>query len=539
MQKLFTLNPYSFKIHSLSFECVVINCHRDGGKSAVKLRKEMGRFGIWVVGLCLMVGGHGIEGETSHHSYRNLQSDPADQPYRTAYHFQPPKNWMNGPMYYNGVYHLFYQYNPYAAVWGNITWAHSTSYDLVNWVHLELAIKPTDPFDINGCWSGSATILTGEEPVIIYTGKDSQNRQVQNLSVPKNISDPLLREWIKSPHNPLMTPIDGIDASNFRDPTTAWQGSDKVWRILSQTPLHSSNKTGMWECPDFYPVSISSRNGVETSVQNAETRHVLKASFNGNDYYIMGKYRRILWAWIQEADKDTEKGWSGLQSFPRSVLLDQNGQRLVQWPVKEIAILHKNQVTFHNKELRGGSVIEVSGITASQADVEVSFDFPHLEEAELMDPSWTDPQALCSRKNVSVKGGIGPFGLLVLASNNLTEQTAIFFRIFKSTQEKHIVLMCSDQSRSSLRQDVDKTIYGAFVDIDLNHEQISLRSLIDHSIVESFGGKGKTCITARVYPELAINTEAHLYAFNSGNQTLNISTLSAWSMKNAEMVPTN
>ena len=62
---------------------------------------------------------------------------------------------------------------------------------------------------------------------------------------------------------------------------------------------------------------------------------------------------------------------------------------------------------------------------------------------------------------------------------------------------------------------------------------------IDHSIVESFGGKGKTCITARVYPELAINTEAHLYAFNNGNQTLNISTLSAWSMKNAEMVPTN
>ena len=280
-------------------------------------------------------------------------------------------------MYYNGVYHLFYQYNPYAAVWGNITWAHSTSYDLVNWVHLELAIKPTDPFDINGCWSGSATILPGEEPVIIYTGKDSQNRQVQNLAVPKNISDPLLREWIKSPHNPLMTPIDGIDASNFRDPTTAWQGSDKVWRILvgslinghgtallyrsrdfvnwnkSQTPLHSSNKTGMWECPDFYPVSV--RNGVETSVQNADVQHVLKASFNGNDYYIIGKYepetdtylvetdfldagsdlrydygkfyasktffdaakkQRILWAWIQESDSssaDIEKGWSGLQ----------------------------------------------------------------------------------------------------------------------------------------------------------------------------------------------------------------------------------
>ena len=282
-------------------------------------------------------------------------------------------------MYYNGVYHLFYQYNPYAAVWGNITWGHSISYDLVNWVHLEHAINPTDPFDINGCWSGSATILPGGEPLILYTGIDSQNRQVQNLAMPKNISDPLLREWKKSSHNPLMTPTNGIDGNSFRDPTTAWQGPDKVWRVLvgslingsgeallyrsidfvnwtkSQIPLHSSNKTGMWECPDFYPVSISSRNGVDTSVKNADTQHVLKASFKGSDYYIMGKYvpetdnyfietdfldggsdlrydygkfyasktffdaakkRRILWAWIRESDSasaDIEEGWSGLQ----------------------------------------------------------------------------------------------------------------------------------------------------------------------------------------------------------------------------------
>ena len=58
----------------------------------------------------------------------------------------------------------------------------------------------------------------------------------------------------------------------------------------SQIPLHSSDKTGMWECPDFYPVSSSSRNGVDTSVQNADTKHVLKASFKENDHYIIGKY---------------------------------------------------------------------------------------------------------------------------------------------------------------------------------------------------------------------------------------------------------
>lgn len=59
---------------------------------------------------------------------------------------------------------------------------------------------------------------------------------------------------------------------------------------------------------------------------------------------------------------------------------------------------------------------------------------------------------------------------------------------------------------------------------------------IDHSIIESFGGKGKTCITARVYPKLAIDTAVHLYTFNYGNHTLKISSLSAWSMKNAKMV---
>ena len=77
-------------------------------------------------------------------------------------------------MYYNGVYHMLYHYNSYVAIWGNITWAHSISYVLVKWVNLGQALNPTDPCDINGCWTSSATILPGEEPVIIYTGVDTE-----------------------------------------------------------------------------------------------------------------------------------------------------------------------------------------------------------------------------------------------------------------------------------------------------------------------------------------------------------------------------
>ncbi|OMO66948.1 Concanavalin A-like lectin/glucanases superfamily, partial [Corchorus capsularis] len=502
----------------------------------------------------------------------------------------------NGPMYYRGIYHLFYQYNPYAAVWGNISWAHSISYDLVNWIHLDHALNPEDPFDINGCWSGSTTLLPGEKPVILYTGSDTKNQQVQNLAVPKNLSDPFLKEWIKSSHNPVMSPIDdGLDPDNFRDPTTAWQGPDGLWRVLignqmnghgrallyrsrdfvswikSEEHLHSSNKTGMWECPDFYPVAIYGKYGVDTSSVNELTKHVLKASFNNHDYYILGNYtpttdkfsvdtdfmdsgsdlrydygqfyasktffdsakkRRILWSWIQESENatdDIKKGWSGLQSIPRTILLSESGKQLIQWPVEEIEQLRAENVSLQSKELKGGSVLEVSGITASQADIEVSFDLSNINEAEpeLMDPSWIDPQLLCSQKPESFRGNVGPFGVSVLASKDLTEQTAIFFRIFRS-HDKYVVLMCSDQSRSSLREGPNKVSYGAFIDIDPLLEKISLRSLIDHSIVESFGGEGKACITARVYPKLAIDKQAYLYAFNNGTFDVTIASLNAW-----------
>ena len=64
-----------------------------------------------------------------------------------------------------------------------------------------------------------------------------------------------------------------------------------------------------------------------------------------------------------------------------------------------------------------------------------------------MNTSWVDPQLLCKEKKASMNGTIGPFGLLVLASKDLEEQTAVYFRVFRKQYEKYVVLMCSDQSR--------------------------------------------------------------------------------------------
>ncbi|XP_021716465.1 fructan 6-exohydrolase-like isoform X2 [Chenopodium quinoa] len=495
--------------------------------------------GSWLVlSIALMLSSHGMIITAQHQEVNYDTNDP----HRTAYHFQPPQNWMNdpnGPLVYKGIYHLFYQYNPNGAFWQpDIVWAHSTSTDLINWTPQPIALTPSEPYDINGCWSGSTTILPGDIPAILYTGFSNQKYEVQNLALPKNLSDPYLKEWTKVPLNPLMvvTPNNNhsFNASSIRDPTTAWRLADGKWRLIIGTHqgkrgiavlytskdfatwnyverfFHSAEDNGMWECPDFFPVYVGKSLGADISV--------------------------IVFGWVNESLTQTEfmiKGWFGIQAIPRTIVLDQSGKQLVQWPVKEVETLReKNHVEWLSQVIKGGSLIEISGITSSQADVEISFKVPDLTYVEELDQTWTNPQILCSLKGTSIEGGLGPFGLLTLASTGLEEYTAIFFRIFKGPN-KYVVLMCSDPSRSTLNPTTDKLSFGTFVDVD--PEDLSLRTLIDHSIVESFGANGKSCITTRVYPTLAINDKTKLYAFNYGTVNVNITKLNAWSMKKAQI----
>ncbi|VVB14176.1 unnamed protein product [Arabis nemorensis] len=530
-----------------------------------------------------------------------LQNDVLN---RTSFHFQPQRNWLNAPMYYKGFYHLFYQHNPLAPGFSKIMiWGHSVSQDMVNWIQLEPALYPTEPFDINSCWSGSATILPDGKPVILYTGLDDNNKQqVTVVAEPKDVSDPLLREWVKPKYNPVMVPPNNVPFDCFRDPTTAWQGQDGKWRVLIgakekdsekgmailyrsddfiqwtkfPVPLLESQATGMWECPDFFPVSITGKEGVETSVNNANVRHVLKASFGGNDCYVIGKYsseteefsadsdftktnadlrydygtfyaskaffdsvkdRRINWGWVIETDTkddDFQKGWAGLMSLPREIWLDTSGKKLIQWPIEEINNLRTKHVTFDSRQFESGSRFEISGLTAAQADVEVTFDLPALEDnSHLLDSDQASDAVLFDRES-SVGCVYGPFGLLALASNDLSEQTAIFFKIIRRGNG-YSVIMGSDEKKSSMRDNIKKSAHGTFLDIDPRHEKISLRCLIDHSIIESYGAGGRSVITSRVYPKLAIGEAAKLYVFNEGARSVTMSSLEAWSMRNAEI----
>ncbi|GAB2294118.1 Beta-fructofuranosidase, soluble isoenzyme I [Dionaea muscipula] len=521
---------------------------------------------------------------------------------RTGYHFQPQKNWMNdpdGPLFHKGWYHLFYQYNPDSAIWGNITWGHAVSNDLIHWLYLPLAMVPDRWFDWNGVWTGSSTILPDGNIVIIYTGDTNNYVQVQNLAYPANISDPLLLDWVKYDGNPVMTPPEGIALKDFRDPTTAWQGPDGVWRVMIGSKkngagialvykttnfttyelvdhvAHAVAGTGMWECVDFYPVSTTSPDGLDWSANGPGIKHVLKASLDDNkhDYYALGTYdsvndtwtpddpevdvgiglrvdygkyyasktfydqdkgRRILWGWVGETDTDADdllKGWACVQTIPRVVTFDnKTGTNIIQWPVEEVESLRSNSSQFDGVFLEPGSVVELNVASATQLDITAEFEV----DKEALNNATLDEINNCSTS--SFRGATGPFGLLVLTDETFSELTPVYFYVGRATDGTIKTWFCTDKSRSTIANDVDKQVYGGLVPV-LEDENFSLRILVDHSVVEAFGQGGRTCITSRIYPTQAIYGAAKVFLFNNATDLNVTASVEVWHLDSADIHP--
>lgn len=329
----------------------------------------------------------------------------ANDPFRLQYHIVPPVGLLNDPngfVYFEGVYHLFFQWNPFDTDHSQKFWAHITSTDLIHWEWQPIALAPSATFDKNGCYSGSAIVHDGKL-YLFYTGnvrtEAGDRESYQCLAVS---TDGVVFEK----KGPLFTVPDGYTA-HFRDPkvwqegemfylvigaqTTQLQGRALLycskniidWELIGEiedptNPLHHFGY--MWECPDFLlfkkrDVLLFSPQGIEPNgyhFQNIyQTGYLVgnldrdNAQFNhqafieldsGFDFYapqttVDPRGRRILFGWmgLPEENEDFHPTksyhWIHAMTIPR--VLSLHNDHLYQFPVPEMKQLRQEQIIHH------------------------------------------------------------------------------------------------------------------------------------------------------------------------------------------------
>lgn len=360
-------------------------------------------------------------------AYKAVADDPlaerlARDPLRPQFHLLPSANWMNdpnGPVFWRGKYHLFFQYNPHGAYWGDMRWAHATSTDLVHWKHLPVALAPTPGGgDSDGCFTGSMVIQDGT-PTIIYTGVKTASKDDATLIDGEHMfretqclatsHDAELRTWNKLLQPVIAKPPVGMKVTGFRDPCP-WR-DDEWWYLAvgSGRPqvggeillyrshdlrrweyLHAlhggkwSGKPGknpvdtgeMWECPDFFALDgrhvllYSTEGRVIWEVGDYDTKelkfHPQKQGLLDVDAYYAPKSllapdgKRVLFGWIPEKRPEAEykaAGWAGAMALPRVLNVDREGEL----EMRVVPQVHLLRAAARVTRQMAGAAIESSG----------------------------------------------------------------------------------------------------------------------------------------------------------------------------------
>lgn len=330
--------------------------------------------------------------------------DKYNEIYRPQFHFTTEKNWQsdpNGLVFYNGIYNMFYQYNPNGNEWGYMHWGHSTSTDLVHWEHLPIAIYP-DNFstDKEKCtaFSGSAIIdehnllgkQTGDEKTLVafYTSQFCGQRIA--YSTDKGV------KWNKFEGNPIIAYNEKDDA---RDPKVVWHEPTQKWVMVLYRKLSEDDKSkgvsfytsenliewewkshihGFYECPDLIQLQVTNRPDENKWVLFDGDGSYLLGDFDGETFtpqsaklkgdYGKNYYATQTWSNIPEEDGRTiQIAWmrdgkfpnmpfNGQMTFPSELSLTKfnSGYKLIRKPVAEIESLHGKHYKWENKLLIPG-----------------------------------------------------------------------------------------------------------------------------------------------------------------------------------------
>lgn len=483
------------------------------------------------------------------------QSLVGQEPFRPRYHFTPAKNWMNDPnglVYFEGEYHLFYQYNPFGKDWGHMSWGHAVSDDLMHWRELPIAIPECDYAIFSGSavvdWHNVSGFGDGVTPplVAVFTGYDAaRNIQAQYLAYSQDRG----RTWAHYAGNPIID----LNLANFRDPKLFYHDESESWIVVvvlateHQAQIYRSTNlkdwqlastfgpaggvTGQWECPDIVLVPVDGSpdaahwvfkvdvdkdfvgggSGAQYFVGHFDgyrfTVDEARASASG-DFVDYGPdfYAAITWSdlpndqagpiWVGwMSNHQTGKAyptdpWRGAQSIPRRLFLfEEAGHlRLGQVPIRNVSGLRAAEAVADDQILNAGDSLQLPQSGAA------------FEQHLTLTPD-VDAVVLLSLNDHA--------GALVTVSLDFAKQEISFVRAMSPTYlpETFAHQMCATLP---------------------NADGATLQIYVDHSLVEIFVNGGQRVYSACIFPEGALALEVQCAAGQAS-----ISGLSAWAIISA------
>lgn len=465
--------------------------------------------------------------------------------FRPVYHHTPAYGWMNDPngmFYKDGVYHLYFQYNPYGAVWGNMHWGHSTSTDLMHWKFEGCAIVP----DAWGAiFSGSCvvdhenTAGFGKEAVVAFytSAKSTPWGDIQMQSMAYSLDNG--KTFTKYEGNPILTSSE----KDFRDPKVFWYAPGKHWvmilavgqhmEIYSSVNLKEWKKEsefgamqgahgGVWECPDLVEIPVEgSREKKWVLICNlnpggpfgGSAAQYFVGSFDGKKFVNesptqtkwmdWGKDNYATVTWNNAPDgRCIALGWMSNWQYANNVPTRQ--YRSANTLARDLTLYREGQ-ELYLKSTPSSEVKKARGKKVSIPSFKVS------EKHEMVN-LFEEKQGAYEVEIVIQNAGASKIAFCLL--NDKGEKVSMYYDL----NRKQFVMDRSESGKVDFSKDFP-AVTVAPVNVD---KELTLRLFVDRSSIEAFGEDGKFVMTNLVFPsqpyvKMCFEADKNGYAVKSLN----------------------
>lgn len=441
--------------------------------------------------------------------------------WKPTYHITAPANWINDPngfCYFNGEYHLFYQYHPYSPKWGPMHWGHVSSSDLVDWQTRPIALAPTDEYDKDGCFSGSAIEKDGKL-YVLYTGHvdldkslggddriESQClaisedgdvfRKIENnpviKSVPENIG--IRTEHFRDPkiwqHGDFYYTVIGVQTEEEKGAVVVYKSKDLInWKFLNimAKSTVAENLGFMWECPNFAEVDGEDVLIVSPQGMKPEAKKYLNVHQSG---FFLGKMDYTTGVFERQSAFDIFD--YGFDFYAPQIMQDVKNNRCIM-----IGWLDMWESEMPEQQDGWCGMMSIPRILKIQDDTVYSLPAPELKKLRKENVHhdlsintatiFDDVKGDCYELNTvfDLKQSDG-FTLKLRVSEN--EETNIHY-----DKQNKILLLDRDKSGSNIKG--QRQVEVAPID-----DKLSLQIFSDRSSLEIFVNGGQRVLSSRIYP---------------------------------------